>query len=265
MSGRGIRDLLAQYAALDGGQRALVREVVCCGAPVSPDVPRRRADPTVDPDATGRLVRRVGGVWRYSDKTLSRLLFDAMRDIGHPPTVAEFDAWRADALARAETEGVVDFHLPSTAPYRRRWGSWLAALAHHGAEGTAVQDSADAFVWRRAGPDPDVGLQSDLRIAELARRVLDEGLPLSDELVTVLVTAWEQLPRRSRFILTDRLELLGPHSTYKVLGATLGISGRRAHQVHREAFMRLCRDVLGLRSEEDAQRAPVQTLRLLAR
>jgi hypothetical protein len=112
------------------------------------------------------------------------------------------------------------------------------------AQGAPGCSSEDAFVWRLGGANPDVGLPSGLRVAELAR-VLDEDTPISDEFVAVLVTPWGHLPRRSRFILTDRLELLGPHSTYKTLGATLGISGRRALQVHREALMRLCRQAAG--------------------
>jgi hypothetical protein len=46
--------------------------------------------------------------------------------------VAEFEWWRDRELELARAEGNAALHLPSPSPYRRRWGSWEAALLHFG-------------------------------------------------------------------------------------------------------------------------------------
>jgi len=75
--------------------------------------------------------RRLGKVWRYSDRTLKETLIRAVEEIGHVPQVAEFDWWRQRQLDLASARGD-QLYLPSATPYRRRWGTWAAALRHFG-------------------------------------------------------------------------------------------------------------------------------------
>jgi len=87
---------------------------------------------------TARLIetrfasRRIGKVWRYTDETLRETLDRAVAAIGHVPQVAEFDWWRQRELELARARGETNLHLPSATPYRKRWGTWEAALAHFG-------------------------------------------------------------------------------------------------------------------------------------
>lgn len=46
--------------------------------------------------------------------------------------MAEFEWWRDHELELARAEGNDALHLPSPNPYRRRWGSWEAALLYFG-------------------------------------------------------------------------------------------------------------------------------------
>lgn len=71
--------------------------------------------------------RRLGKVWRYTDKTLREILSRCAADLGHVPQVAEFDHWRQRELELASARGE-ESHLPSATPYRRRWGTWERAL-----------------------------------------------------------------------------------------------------------------------------------------
>jgi hypothetical protein len=72
---------------------------------------------------------RLAKVWRYRDETLGRVLRECARDLGHPPLVAEFQAWR---IARLERTGARAVGLPTDSPYRRRFGSWRGALRAYG-------------------------------------------------------------------------------------------------------------------------------------
>lgn len=263
MGTRAVREVLAAYAALSRDEQLLVLQTLARDEPAPGERESQSPETSGAALVSPALVREPGAVWRYSDEALSHILLEAMRAVGHPPTVAEFDAWRAQHAAAMRATGKGRGRLPSTAPYRRRWGSWLRALAHHGADETTVfQIPGDEFDWRRVGPNVDVGLPGDLLVAELS--VAQGAGPLADDKVQALLHAWSRLPRRTRYVLTSRLELLGPSSTFKALGGALGVSARRVQQVHGEGYARLCRDVLGPQADEAAREAVAETLRRLA-
>jgi hypothetical protein len=72
--------------------------------------------------------RRLDKVWRYTAETLAKVLAECVADIGHVPQVAEFEHWRRIKLDQARAQGDDALHLPSSGPYRRRWGNWEKAL-----------------------------------------------------------------------------------------------------------------------------------------
>ncbi len=76
--------------------------------------------------------RRMGKVWRYSEDVMRETLVRCAEHYGRPPLVAEFEWWRDRELELARAEGNDALHLPSPSQYRRRWGSWEAALLHFG-------------------------------------------------------------------------------------------------------------------------------------
>lgn len=76
--------------------------------------------------------RRVGKVWRFTEATLRDAMAQAVEYYGRPPLVSEYDWWRDRALELALAEGNDALHIPSATPYRRRWGTWEAALLHFG-------------------------------------------------------------------------------------------------------------------------------------
>jgi Homing endonuclease associated repeat len=71
--------------------------------------------------------KRVGKVHRYRDETLREIVHRCAADLGHPPLVIEFELWRQREHELAQARGE-ELHLPSDSPYRRRWGTWEAAL-----------------------------------------------------------------------------------------------------------------------------------------
>jgi hypothetical protein len=75
--------------------------------------------------------RQLGKIWKYTDQTLRESLLQAADEIGHAPQVAEYSWWRERQLEIARTRGE-EVHLPSPTPYRKRFGSWEAALKHYG-------------------------------------------------------------------------------------------------------------------------------------
>jgi hypothetical protein len=85
-------------------------------------------------EARLRRRRRLAKVWRYTEETLEGALARACAHYGRPPQVAEFAWWRETELRLARAKGDDVLHLPSATPYRRRWGSWEAALLHFGYE-----------------------------------------------------------------------------------------------------------------------------------
>ena len=72
--------------------------------------------------------RRLDKVWRYTEATLRETMVACVTDLGHVPQAAEFEEWRSQRLRLAEARGEAGFHIPSSGPYRRRYGSWEKAL-----------------------------------------------------------------------------------------------------------------------------------------
>jgi hypothetical protein len=72
--------------------------------------------------------RRLDKVWRYTDKTLQETLASCVESYGYIPQLAEFEWWRQQQLELAKAKGDDALHLPSSAPYRRRFGSWEKAV-----------------------------------------------------------------------------------------------------------------------------------------
>ena len=81
-------------------------------------------------DARFRL-RRVGKVHRYREETLRETLKRCADYLGHVPLVVEFGLWRDRELELAKSQGQ-DISLPSSGPYRSRYGTWARALLHFG-------------------------------------------------------------------------------------------------------------------------------------
>jgi hypothetical protein len=76
--------------------------------------------------------RRMGKIARYTDETLKETLERCAAEYGHPPRVNEFEWWRERELELARAAGTDTLQLPSSNPYRKRWGTWEGALAHFG-------------------------------------------------------------------------------------------------------------------------------------
>lgn len=74
--------------------------------------------------------RRLGRVHRYSQEVLSETLRRCAGELGHPPTVGEFKAWRQKELELARAQGNRDHHLPSLNAYRRHYTHWQDTLRH---------------------------------------------------------------------------------------------------------------------------------------
>lgn len=82
--------------------------------------------------------RLMGKVHRYREETLRETLERCARDLGHVPLVIEFEHWRQRELEMAKARGE-ELFLPSDSPYRRRWGTWEAALRHFGFEPEEIE------------------------------------------------------------------------------------------------------------------------------
>jgi len=72
--------------------------------------------------------RRVGRVWRYPDQVLRDTLRRCADELGYPPQVGEFRAWRQREIELAQAQGNHDLHLPSLNSYRRRHSFWKDTL-----------------------------------------------------------------------------------------------------------------------------------------
>lgn len=81
--------------------------------------------------------RLIGKAHRYREETLRETLADCADDLSHVPLVAEYKAWREREMELGAASGREKF-LPSDSPYRRRYGSWEAALMHFGFTPEAV-------------------------------------------------------------------------------------------------------------------------------
>jgi hypothetical protein len=83
--------------------------------------------------------RLVGKVHRYREETLRETLERCAADLGQVPLIIEFEHWRQREVELAKAQGR-ELFLPSDSPYRRRWGSWEAALLHLGFTPDAVAE-----------------------------------------------------------------------------------------------------------------------------
>lgn len=72
---------------------------------------------------------RLAKVARYRDETLGEVLHECARELGRPPLVHEYLAWRAQRL---NGTGGGAAGLPTDSPYRRRFGTWAGALRRFG-------------------------------------------------------------------------------------------------------------------------------------
>lgn len=74
--------------------------------------------------------RRLGRTWRYSEQELRDTLRRCAADLGKPPEVREFKAWRQRELELARAQGNHHLCLPSINSYRRRFPLWRETVAH---------------------------------------------------------------------------------------------------------------------------------------
>lgn len=75
--------------------------------------------------------RMVGKVGRYREETLRATLEQCVKELGHIPLLIDYELWREKELELAHAQGR-ELFLPSSSPYRRRYGSWEQALIHFG-------------------------------------------------------------------------------------------------------------------------------------
>lgn len=176
--------------------------------------------------------RQLGKVWRYTDDTLREVLLRAAEHWGRPPSVAEFEWWREHELRRAQATGDGEMQLPSASPYRKRWGGWEQALLHFG---FAPEEVAQRLEGKTEPHNKglDLYLPEGLRVAELLRDGHEsDELPLTVDQLMRLRRAYEELPRRTRHVLTVRLGLAGVEKLpLKAASEPLGLSLDRVRQL----------------------------------
>jgi hypothetical protein len=210
--------------------------------------------------------RRLGKVWRYDDEDLRTTLERAVAHYGYPPSTAEFDWWREKQFELARATGREDPHLPSVTPYRKRWGTWEAALLHFGYSEEEVArrlTSKNNIITRDW--DPDALLPAGLPMASLGDKPLTSGLSATQ--LDRLRDAYAELPRRSRYILTVRLGLATETQILKRAAVPLAISLDRVRQLQVQAFEALVDAAMNgaADAERGSVRAAVETaLRALA-
>lgn len=214
--------------------------------------------------------RQLGKVWRYTDDTLREVLLRAAEHWGRPPSVAEFEWWREHELRLAQATGDGQLQLPSASPYRKRWGGWEPALL-------ALGFSAEAVARRLEGKtEPhnkglDLYLPEGLAVAEMLPDGHEPGeLPLTPDQVRRLRSAYEELPLRTRHVLTVRLGLGGIEKlSLKAASEPLGLSLDRVRQLQLLGLDALTAAVTGgersATETVELRGAVVETLARLAR
>lgn len=177
--------------------------------------------------------RRVGKVWRYTEVALQTALMAAADHWGRPPSVAEFEWWRDRELELAKAAGdAID--LPSSSPYRKRWGTWEAALLHFGftPEQVALRLEGKSQPHNR---NADPYLPDGLPVADLRHLSSADG-PLSAEQTRRVVEAYNGLAKRSRYVLTVRLGLGVEPMSLKAAAEPLALSLDRIRQLQVHAI-----------------------------
>ncbi len=190
--------------------------------------------------------RKTGKTWRYTHDTLRDVLRQAAEHWGRPPSVAEFEWWRERQLALGRSTGSEHFHLPSSTPYRRRWGTWEAALLHFG---YTPEEVAERLEQTPRAFFPDAGLPDGLPVADVPGRY-PEAIPLSRAEYQLLRRAWDDLPRRSRYVLTVRLGLGLPAITLRESAAPLRCHLSSVHNIQNAAINALA-EAVGFKKGRD--------------
>jgi len=217
------------------------------------------------------LARRLGKVWRYNEDQLADTLeqcsfyyvvtYGLPDDARYAPLVSEFKHWRDREFELARDRGDMHFHLPSDSPYRRRYGDWETALMHFGFTPDQLAERYSRQV-RPVPPRPRVEKPTPdgLPVAELADAI-PPGLQIGDEQAVALRDTYQQLPPRTRYVLTVRLGL-GGHDVLSLRDAAVPVNLHltRIKQLQHQALTELV-DRVGEISHDQA----VETLRELAR
>lgn len=208
--------------------------------------------------------RELGKVWRYTDDTLRDVLLRAAEHWGRPPSVAEFEWWRDNEQRRAQATGDdADPHLPSTGPYRKRWGTWEGALLHFGFTPEQVAERLEGKTQPH-NRNADPYLPEGVPVADLCEQG-SELLPLTRDETDRLRAAYAELPRRSRYVLTVRLGLGVETRILKDTAQPLGLGLDRVRQLQLAATDVLVDAVRGEQPVSEQLRDDViATLRLLA-
>lgn len=123
--------------------------------------------------------RRIGKVWRYTEELLRETLMRAAEHWEPPPSTQEFEWWRQRELERGAAGDGPAF-LPSTNPYRQRFGTWEAALLHFGFTPEQAALRLEGKIQphnRKADPYMPEGLP----VAELRAPEEQEAFPLTRE------------------------------------------------------------------------------------
>lgn len=208
--------------------------------------------------------RRLGKPVEYSEDVLRETLARAVEHFGRPPNSTEYYWWRARQLELARAQGEKHPHIPTDGPYRHRWKSWEAALLHFGYTPDAIAhrlERTEQVFYNQIEPD----LPDDLPVAKLADAI-PEVVPLSQPEAEAVREAYEAFPKRTRYVLTVRLELGGESKrTLREVGDGLGLHLSRIQQLQLYALDALVEAVGEPKHARAGLRADViETLRTLA-
>jgi hypothetical protein len=208
--------------------------------------------------------RRLGKPVEYSEDVLRETLARAVEHFGRPPNSTEYYWWRARQLELARAQGEKHPHIPTDGPYRHRWKSWEAALLHFGYTPDAIAhrlERKEQVFYNQIEPH----LPDDLPVAGL-RDVEPDNVPLSQAEAEAVREAYEAFPKRTRYVLTVRLELGGEQKrTLREVGDGLGLHLSRIQQLQLYALDALVDAVGEPKHARPGLRAGViETLRTLA-
>jgi RNA polymerase sigma factor (sigma-70 family) len=129
-----------------------------------------------------------------------------------------------------------------------RIGLWHAILGFDPQRGTAFSTYAWTCIMHRVWREVKLAEQAQgpagkqLPLGEAASRMGEDGDPAHTWAASAISSAlWDliaRLPQRLRIVVLARYELTGqPQVFYAQIGATLGVSGERARQLHTEALI----------------------------
>jgi RNA polymerase sigma factor (sigma-70 family) len=188
-----------------------------------------------------------------------------------------------EGLVQAVVRKQVLGHLPfAEAVQAGRIGLWRAILGYDPQRGTAFSTYAWISIMHHIWREVKRAERSHSQTIE--HLVLDEGSHSAPE-TTEPARAWEtsaihsalwhlvaRLPERLHTVILARYELTGQaRSFYSQIGATLGVSGERARQLHTEALIWLrqpahsqqLRSLLGRHTVADYEAVEAETQRWL--